>query len=140
MHPRSISLLAYPLAVYTRSISLLTYPAVVYTGSVIGLVYPAVVHTRSLSLLVYPAVVYTHVKIYITTSVPSSCIHWQCYWSIVPSDCPHKIYITGSVANNSKDFTVYPISHYPRQYTLNCCALDISTFYSILNRSVSKAL
>ena len=43
VHPRSISLLEYP--VYTGSISLLPYLTVVYTGSDIGLVYPVVVHT-----------------------------------------------------------------------------------------------
>ena len=40
MHTRSISLLAYPVAVNMRCISPLVYPTVVYTGIDIGLVYP----------------------------------------------------------------------------------------------------
>ena len=48
-----ISLLAYPMAVYTRSISLLEYTTAGYSSSDIGLVYSAVVYTRSISLLVY---------------------------------------------------------------------------------------
>ena len=57
----------------------------------------------------------------------------------IPSGCAHKIYIAASVPNNSNIFTACPISHYPRQYALNGCALDISTLHSLLNRSVSKA-
>ena len=72
VHPRFISLLVYPMALYTNDItlrfmSLLVYPMAVYRIGVpnypvpkaLNCMFPMVVHQRSKSLLAYPAAMYT---------------------------------------------------------------------------------
>ena len=91
------------------NISLLAYLVAVYTRSISLLAYPAVVYTGSGIGLVYPAVV--HTRSISLLVYPATPIF----------------------------FTVYPISHYPRQYALNAW-LCTQYQYLLLNRYVSKAL
>ena len=82
-------------------------------------------------------------KTYITASIRSSSVLQQRYQSSIPSDCEHMIYFSVSVPNNSNLFlqhTQFFMNQVSKQLVLNACALDISTFYSILNWSVHKAL
>ena len=62
---------------YTRSISLLAYPLVVYTGSDIGLVYPVVVHTSSDIGLAYPTPIFLQPTQFLIThgSIHSKVVH-----------------------------------------------------------------
>ena len=125
VHLRFISLLVYLKAVHARMKSLQANPMTLHKSYhcmiyVTGSTLNDCIHCLDTQLH------YSHgskiyipngcaPKINIIAGVPSGCVHKICITVGVSSSCVHRIYITASLPYNSKFFTAYPISHYPRQ-------------------------
>ena len=125
VYTRVKSLHAYPRTghindITTLFMSLLANSTTEYSTSIsnylvpkaVKSMFPIVVHQRSVSLLAYPPAVYTRSKSLL--AYPTTRMFLQ------------RTQFLGTQGS--------------KQYVLIGCALDVSTFYSVLNRSVPKAL
>ena len=102
----------------------MAYATLLHPVKALSSVFPMVIYPRLTSLIFSFASVtksclrYWHTQLPCTQGsklcVPNGFAPKISIIAGIPSGCAHKIYIAASVPNNSKFFTAYQISHYPR--------------------------
>ena len=102
----------------------MAYATLLHPVKALSSVFPMVIYPRLTSLIFSFASVtksclrYWHTQLPCTQGsklcVPNGFAPKISIIAGIPSGCAHKIYIAASVPNNSKLFTAYQISHYPR--------------------------